>query len=106
MPKQEMKYILNKMRVTLSGVEGRAFPRNAVGLSVAISNANNKFFYLCPMQILQKTEIANSILLEYLGELSQAGDKINYFCKKYRTTFNLFEKKKYARQARKFFSLG
>jgi len=45
------------------------------------------------MQVLQKTEIANSILLEYLGELSHAGDKINYFCKKYRTTFKLFEKK-------------
>ena len=45
------------------------------------------------MQVLKKTEIANSILLEYLGELSHAKDKINYFCKKYGMTFKFFEKK-------------
>lgn len=45
------------------------------------------------MQVFQKKEIANSILLEYLGELSHARDKINYFCKRYGTSFKLFEKK-------------
>ena len=45
------------------------------------------------MQVLKKTDIANSILMEYLGELSHAKEKINYFCKKHGVSFKIFEKK-------------
>lgn len=45
------------------------------------------------MQVLRKSDIANSILMEYLGEFSVAKDKISYFIKKYKMTFNRFEKK-------------
>lgn len=45
------------------------------------------------MQVITKTEIANIVLLDYLGELSHAKDKINYFAKTYGMSFKLFEKK-------------
>jgi len=54
------------------------------------------------MQILQKSKIANSILLEYLGELSHAKDKINFFCKKYGVSFKIFEKKNLRRKRENF----
>jgi len=44
------------------------------------------------MRIIQKTEIANSLLLEYLAELSQSKDKLALFQKKYASEFSAFEK--------------